>query len=113
MFASPKNTLCHYMIDEAALEFVFFLLLYASSYSINGRTSWVIFNSPLNCHSLLGTRTMSMEKQDIIGDLPAESRAEDGHLEAMVSPHNEQAWPKDWRAYTACFAGFCGMALCW
>lgn len=101
------------MIDEAAFEFVIFLLLYASSYSINGRTSWVIFNSPLNRHSLLGNRTMSMEKQDSIEDLPTDSRAAEGDLEAMIMPHNEQAWPKDWRAYAACFAGFCGMALCW
>ena len=101
------------MNDEAAFEFVFFLLIYASPYPINGRNSWVTFNRPLNSYRLLGNRTMSMEKQEIIGDLSADSRASEGDLEAIIMPHNEQAWPKDWRMYAACFAGFCGMALCW
>ncbi len=101
------------MIDEAAFEFVFFLLIYASLFPINERTSWVTFNPPLDCHMLLGNRTMPMEKQEIIGDLPADSHAAEGDLEAMIMPHHEQAWPKDWRAYAASFAGFCGMALCW
>ena len=113
MFAPPKSTLCHYMIVKAVSEFVFFLLLYASSYSINRSTSLVTFKPPLNCHSSLGNRTMSIEKQEVIGDLSTDSRAEEGDIEAMTMPYNEQGRPKDWRAYAACFAGFCGMALCW
>ena len=54
-----------------------------------------------------------MEMQEVVGDLPVDSHAENGNLEPMMKPHNEQEWPKDWRAYAACFAGFCGMALCW
>ena len=53
------------------------------------------------------------EKQETIGDLPSALPAEEGNLEPVMMPHNEQEWPKDWRAYAACFAGFCGMALCW
>ena len=80
---------------------------------INGRTKLVPSISSLNRYRLLGNPTMSMEKQEIVGELPVESHAAEGDLEALTMPHNEQAWPKDWRAYAACFAGFCGMALCW
>ena len=107
MFAFAKY-LCHYTIDQAAFDFVIFLL-HASSYFINGRTSW---NPSLNCDGLLGIHITSMEKQETFGDLPANSRAEEGDLKPVVMPHNEQEWPTDWRAYAAYFAGFCGMALC-
>ena len=80
---------------------------------MNGRTTSVTSKSSLNRHRLLGNPTMSMEKQEIVVELPADSHAAEGDLEAMIMPHNKQAWPKDWRAYAACFAGFCGMALCW
>ena len=80
---------------------------------MNGRTKSATSNSSLNRQRLLGNPTMSMDKQEIIVELPVNSRAAEGDLEAMIMPHNEQAWPKDWRVYAACFAGFCGMALCW
>ncbi len=108
-----QNILCHYMIDKAAFKGVFFLLLHASSYFINRRTNWVTFNLSLSCQRLLGSRAISMEKHEVIGDLPADLRAEECDLEALIMPHDEREWPKDWRAYAACFAGFCGMVLCW
>ena len=99
--------------DKAASNVEFFLLLHASSYLINRSTSWVTLNLLNNCHRLLGSRAIPMEKQEIIRDLPADLPAEDSDFETLTIAHNKQAWPKDWRAYTACFAGFCGMALCW
>lgn len=93
------------MIDETPLEF----LLSPSP----DRFVFQESNSSLNCHRLLGNRTISMEKQEIIQDEPADSRGQESDLETTIMLQNEQEWPKDWRAYAACFAGFCGMALCW
>ena len=91
----------------------FFLLLQIDSSTLNGRTSLVTISPSLNLHRLLGSRTISMEKQEIVGTLLVDSRTQEDDLETVITSHNEQEWPKDWRAYAACFAGFCGMALCW